>query len=78
MFGIIHGTMMAMAKIEMAQELDRRFEDYIKDLPLDLQIEMRASRKEQQEKQCAEAAKERRHRELCQSIRSTSFWRFGA
>mgnify|MGYP000387935256 CR=1 FL=1 len=30
------------------------------------------------QKQQAAATEERRHRELCEAIRSTSFWRFGA
>jgi hypothetical protein len=30
------------------------------------------------EKQQAAATEERRHRELCEAIRSTSFWRLGA
>jgi hypothetical protein len=30
------------------------------------------------EKQQAAATEERRHREVCEAIRATSFWRFGA
>jgi hypothetical protein len=69
---------MAMAQVQSAIMEQRHFEDSIKELPLDVQHTMRTERLARLERNRLANLKERRHQELCDAIRSTSFWRFGS
>lgn len=65
-----------MAQIMMAQAERDYFEKSIKDLPEDMKRDLRTKREAEREKARQEATAERRHREMCDAIRSTGFWRF--
>lgn len=53
----------------------RAFENSLKGLSPDLVQRLRGERAARLERERLEAAAERRHRELCEAIRSASFWR---
>lgn len=55
---------------------DQQFERSLEGLPPDVALSLRQKRAEEKEKARKEAQEERRHKELCEAIRSTGFWRF--
>lgn len=75
MFGSYLAFSMIFAAIEAQRIENEAFEKALDGVPHDLAALMRKERAERQERQRQEAVEERRHRELCEAIRSTSFWR---
>ena len=66
------GVVMAViAESMMKDRIDQHFERVIRDLPIETQIQMRKERDERKEKARLEAIEERRHKELCEAIKST-------
>ena len=61
-----------------AQREQRAFEEKMRGLPPEMANRLRMERAERKERERKEAETERRHREMCDAIRSTSFWRFGS
>ncbi len=58
-------------------EEERLFQKAMEGLPEDLAHRLRAQRLAEKTIAAEKAKDERRHQELCDAIRSTSFWRFG-
>lgn len=78
MFGIGYicamNVAVLMAKAEADEEI--RFQDFLKTIPECDRASIAESRDKRKLAAKEYAIAERRHRELCDSIRSTSFWRF--
>lgn len=70
-----------LAQVKIDYEARRKeyiaFRDAIALLPDHEQREMLKERNEREDKQEKFRTEERRHREIVEAIRSTSFWRFG-
>lgn len=71
--GLICGV---LQELRAEQEMDAAFEKAIGILPADDAQRLRDQRNAEKEADQRRADEERRHRELCNAIRSTSFWRF--
>lgn len=74
----MYGGYFVLCEIMVQQELGKAFEKSMERLPYEMSVTLRAERQAEKEKAREEAAKERRHRELYEAIRSTSFWRIGS
>lgn len=57
-----------------AFEEENAFRELLRSLPEDQAAGLRAARSERRKEEIIE----RRHQEMCDAIRSTSFWRFGS
>lgn len=66
----------ALSEIQFRQAEEAAFQKAMDGLPADVAMEMRRKRQDEQAAAYQRATEERRHRELCDAIRSTSFWRF--
>jgi hypothetical protein len=66
----------AIMHINARRAEEKAFEEFCATLTPEEAKALRADKKAKEEKAQEEATKERRHRELCEAIRSLSFWRF--
>jgi len=64
-------ALVAIAQNALQAKLDYHFERKIMELPPDIAIKLREQRASAKEKARQEAVEERRHQELCASIRAT-------
>lgn len=78
MLGFAIGLGHTIAVLEAEKRERQYFEKSLEGLPPEEQTTRRKAREELREKMRQEATAERRHQELCNAIRSTSFWRFGS
>ena len=69
-------ALIAIQQAAINQKIDQAFMRAIEDLPDDVREKMTADRNKRKMLASKEAEDERRHREICDAIRSTSFWRF--
>ena len=70
MLGAVLGVQMAMAAFEAERQYEMHFMQMVKTLPIEQQASAIQARRQAQEKRRLEALEERRHRELCDAIRS--------
>lgn len=75
MIGAVIGLQCAIDRIKEEQNQLDAAKGSLTQQQFDEYMSMRLKRFEQEQK---EAAIESRHKEMCEAIRSTSFWRFGA
>ena len=72
-----HSVMATLpAALEQAQKEEKAFNDYCATLSDEEAKALQEDRQKWREKARKEAIEERRHKEMCDAIRSTSFWRF--
>jgi len=78
MFGFTGMVCCQMAMFKLQHDTEVAFEKSLEGIDPGVAVECRRKRQESQEKARLGSIAERRHQELCQAIRSTSFWRLGA
>ena len=78
MFGLMGMVCYQMAVFKLQHDTEVAFEKSLEVVDPGVAVECRRKHRESQEKARLESIAERRHQELCQAIRSTSFWRLGA
>jgi siderophore synthetase component len=75
---MISSMMLMIGQMQAEQAEEKAFYKMLNSLPFEEQSKMLDARKIERDKRERYWIEERRHQELCRSIRSVSFWRFGS